>query len=85
MKILYNKEDNEYYLITNNKDKFYIYNDAYIVTNSLSDLLNLIKNIDLENCELYEDDIAPDETIIFETNSKKELLNLSNTHPELFI
>lgn len=85
MKILYNKRTNEYYLMTNNNNEFYTYNDDYIYTNSLKRLLEKIKNINLKNCELYKDYIESDEIVIFETDSKKELLNLPNTHPELFI
>lgn len=87
MKILYNKRTNEYYLMTNNDNEFYTYNNNndYIYMNSLKSLLEKIENINLENCKLCEDYIESDEIIIFETDSKEELLNLPNTHPELFI
>ena len=39
MKILYNKEDNEYYLISNNENEFYLYDDEYFYANSLKNLL----------------------------------------------
>ncbi|MGD8306177.1 MAG: hypothetical protein PVF17_05955 [Ignavibacteria bacterium] len=85
MKILYNKTNNEYYLMTNDNNEFYVLDDAYIVSNSLENLLKEIENINLENGEFYYSNIMPEEIVIFETDSKEELLNLPNTHPELFI
>ena len=85
MKILYNKKHNEYFLMTNNNDEFYFYDERFIYANLLESLLEKIKNINLEYCEFLISDIKSDEIIIFETDSKEELLNLPNTHPELFI
>ena len=85
MKILYNKKFNEYFLMTNNNDEFYFYDKQFIYENLLEKLLEKIKNTDLEYCEFIISNIESDETVIFETDSKKELLNLPNTHPELFI
>ena len=85
MKILYRKTNNEYYLMTNDDNEFYFYKNGYIYANSLKSFIEKIKNINLENCEFCYDYIGSGEIIIFETDSKEELLNLPNTHPELFI